>query len=320
MSILRRFATFSPWRAGSIFRRMRTQITFAHTLVVISLVVFFGCGDDDPDGAADGIEIALKFKPVFGEKAAACGVLYEGFGPDGDQRAGLEELRLYIHDIQVADEAGNVLPATIVDEPPYQDAGVAYLHFANPSDGCLIGEGARDEIRIRVPEGTYRGVTFRLGVPEHLNHLDPSRAASPLNITPMSWGWMMGYLFFRAEFSVVSDDEHGHAPNFAVHIGSMGCDGTLVPEPDIHCDYPNRSTIELSDCDPESDVILIDLAALLGETDLRPEGEGHHGSAGCMSEIDPEGKGFAECIEPMTSLGIDYGANPAQMDVFRVDG
>lgn len=304
-----------------------------------------GCGDDgvDPNGddAGDkippsGDEHTLSFKVVFGEEEAECGKLYEGFGPDGDQRAGLEELRFYIHGIELVTADGARVRATIVDDAPWQDSGVAYLHFANPSDGCLSGDALRDEVRIITPEGDYEGLVFRLGVPAELNHLDPSLASSPLNIGPMSWGWMMGYLYFRAELSVEvegdehddhgdegdpedhDDHDHGSTDNFAIHVGSMACEGTLVPEPDITCDYPNRGTIELPNFKLGSDTILIDLAALVGATDLRPEGEAHHGSAGCMAEIDPEDEGYIECVEPMTSLGIDYGMHPASMDAFRV--
>lgn len=296
-------------------------------LALLLSISFVGCGEGGGDPSSDagimpaeGNALALSFSVSFGDEPADCVSRYEGFGPAGDQRVGLEELRFFIHGVELINAGGERVPATIVDEAPWQSAGVAYLHFANPADGCLSDDTRRDEIRIVVPEDDYEGLVFRLGVPEELNHLDPSLAASPLNIVQMHWGWMMGYLYFRAELSVETDSEGGEGSmeHFAIHIGSMACEGSLVPEPDIHCAYPNRGLIELPSFRPGRDTILLDLAALIGRTDLRPESEEHHGSAGCMSELDPEGEGYAECIEPMTSLGIEYGAHPATMDAFRV--
>lgn len=296
-------------------------------LVSFALLLSFAiiaCGDDASDPVEDAGDepkderaaFTLLFLPSFGDVPADCESWHTGFGPEGDQAARLEELRFYIHGVEFIDGEGERVPAEIIDEAPWQNSGVAYLHFANPGEGCLSGEARRDKVSVRAREGDYEGIVFRLGVPKELNHLDPALAASPLNIGPMSWGWMMGYLYFRAELAVDVEDEP--TQNFAVHVGSMACEGSLVPEPDIHCEYPNLPTIALPSFRPEQDTILVDLAALVGATDLRPEGEAHHGSAGCMAEIDPAGEGYEECIEPMTSLGIDYGAHPASMDAFRV--
>src|SRR5690554_5088489 len=266
--------------------------------------------------ACGGETYTLLFQPSFGDVPADCESRHAGFGPEGDQAAGLEELRFYIHGVELIDEAGERVPAEIIDEAPWQSSGVAYLHFANPAEGCLSGDARRDKVSVLAPEGDYEGIVFRLGGPKELDHLDPALAASPPNIGPMARASTVDSLSFAAALAV---DGHGQPTHsFTVHVGSMACEGSLVPEPDIHCEYPNLPTIALPSFRPEQDTILVDLAALVGATDLRPEGEAHHGSAGCMAEIDPAGEGYEECIEPMTSLGIDYGAHPASMDAFRV--
>ncbi len=43
-----------------------------------------------------------------------------------------------------------------------------------------------------------KGLEFKIGVPETLNHIDPLTAVSPLNYTDMHWHWASGYKFFRA--------------------------------------------------------------------------------------------------------------------------
>ena len=43
------------------------------------------------------------------------------------------------------------------------------------------------------------GVRFTIGVPEHLNHAEPTRAQPPLDRSDMFWTWRLGYKFFALD-------------------------------------------------------------------------------------------------------------------------
>ena len=57
------------------------------------------------------------------------------------------------------------------------------------------------------------------------------------------------------------------AQAFAIHLGSVGCQMDAAEAP-VVCSIPNRSEVVFTSFDPAEDVVVADLAALLGGTNL----------------------------------------------------
>lgn len=80
----------------------------------------------------------------------------------------------------------------------------------------LIDAFATDSIRIRVPVGSYKKISFLLGVDSLLNSSGAQDGAlDPLN--NMFWTWNSGYVMFKLEGS--SDSSHADLLRIEHHIG-----------------------------------------------------------------------------------------------------
>ena len=68
-----------------------------------------------------------------------------------------------------------------------------------------------------VPEGSYRGLRFDVGLPRDLNHLDASAQTAPLGVdSGMFWAWNPGYIFSRFEGTASLG---GQSVPVALHMG-----------------------------------------------------------------------------------------------------
>lgn len=297
----------------------RARLIFSTALIAL----LAACGDDteprehEPDGSADsGAEpdggdlrptLTIRFDARAGDVPARCGDLLPGFGPEGDRAASLADLRFYVHAIELRDPDGDFVPATIVDEAPWQADGVALLDFEDASADCSNGTApTRDHVAVHVPEGEYDAIRFTLGVPFELNHRDVTTSPSPLNLTRLYWTWRGGYIFFRVDL----ESEDGR--DFHVHLGSTGCvsEAPTLP-PDEACARPNRPTFTLEGFDADASVVVLDLTALLSGVDLDFNTEGT--GLGCQAApTDPE------CVVPMTALGLSFGEAEPTWSAFRL--
>ena len=125
----------------------------------------------------------------------------------------------------------------LIADGVWQSSDIALLDLENGQGSCANGsEAINASIRVRAPEGDYAGLSFRLGVPERLNHADPLLAHTPLNVTPMHWHWRSGYKFLRAGIRTADD-------GFWIHLGSSRCAGTIGNLQG--CAASNRADIEL---------------------------------------------------------------------------
>ena len=269
-------------------------------------------GDAGNDAAVDGGPVmeafAIRFAAQAGETPVACGTPIANVGLGGTQTTDLIDFRFYVHNVELLTASGTAVPLTIDNESPWQNNGVALLDFEDATGRCTGTTDMRDVVRGMAPAGTYTGIRFVLGVPFAQNHADASTAASPLNITALFWNWQGGYKFARIDTSTVVTGETRQA--FNIHLGSTGCDGTPAGGVTM-CTAPNRATIELSDFDPETSVIVADYAQLVEGLDLRLNTAAT--APGCMSgATDPE------CFEVLPSLGVPVGALPAAQDFFRL--
>ncbi len=142
---------------------------------------------------------------------------------DNASGVALTDMRLYIHDLSLVDRSGNSVAVELIPDSLWQNETVALLDFEDGSGSCSNGtEQTNHAVRGHyVATGsTIDEVTFKIGLPEHLNHQDPLRAAPPLSYTSMHWQWASGYKFLSAGIETESD-------GFWMHLGSSRCKGTI---------------------------------------------------------------------------------------------
>lgn len=248
--------------------------------------------------------VTLQFAAAVDHDEFACGSVYGGIGL-ADGQFVPSDFRFYVSDVRLLTPAGDEVPVTLEPDGIWQYENVALLDFENGSGPCSNGNQAvNTTVRGSVPAGAYTGVAFTLGLPFALNHGDASTAPAPLNFTAMFWSWQAGYKFLRID---TADDK------FRIHLGATGCESAGPSRPPSSCAYPNRASVALTDFDPDADVIVADLAALLSGNDVDAN---HPGTPpGCMS--DP---GDDDCAALFSRLGIDFadGTPRPGQSFFRV--
>ncbi len=124
--------------------------------------------------------------------------------------------RFYISNPRLIDSDGNEVSAP-----------VKYLLILPATDDYEIGE---------LPDGSYTGIRFEIGVDSVTNHSDPTQYAvgDPLGaqFPNMSWGWDMGYIFLRIDGVADSDADGVPDDGFEMHLGG---DEYLAS---VQVDYP----------------------------------------------------------------------------------
>ena len=248
---------------------------------------------------AHAAPITLQFVASVGDAPFACGEVYAGAGSSGAS-AEARDFRFFVHDVRLIDADGDEVPVELDERVPWQARGVALLDFEDGSASCLGGDSAVNaSVTGRAPAGTYLGLAFRVGVPEQANHADPALQPEPLRAGAMSWGWLSGYKFLRAELGAPG----GGA---ALHLGATACSGDPAAN-DVACARSNRPEVVLMGFDPAASPVVADVGALFAGTDLTA-------SSVCHSS--------GEVCEPMfSSLGLDLasGAPGGAQRVFRVE-
>lgn len=155
--------------------------------------------------------------------------------------------------------------------------------------------------------GDYSGVSFVVGVPEELNHIDPMTlaASDPLTAAGMHWSWLAGFRFARVEMVQLADP----GETFGVglfHPGSTQCSGS-ASEGTVTCSKPNRNRVTLEGFDAAKDSIVIDVAELFSQHDLTQSQECHATEQVCESML--------------AAFGVDYATGEAndRQTLFSVD-
>ncbi len=129
-------------------------------------------------------------------------------------------------------------------------------------------------------------MAFTLGIPSDLNHQDAFDAEPPFDTTQMFWEWNSGYRFLRV------DRAEGSANNWLFHLGSTSCEAQ--DNGDRVCEHANRTRIELDGFDADASVVTLDLADLVGSTDIDVE-------PGCQSQTNTP-----ECEPLFRALGLGF--------------
>jgi cytochrome c peroxidase len=264
--------------------------------------------------AAGKRRVSLAFRAVVGSERFGCGRID---GPLGKSRSkvSFSDFRFYVHGLRLIDELGEEQDLTLEQDGRWQFQDTALLDFENGTGPCANGtRETREVVEGIAPDRRYRGLTFFLGVPADKNHKDAAVAQAPLNLTHMFWSWAAGYKFLRVDANVVGGS------GFLVHVGSTGCIEVKAPAPTathvahlgvetMTCTAPNRAQIRFPDFDPDRDLIVADLAALLAGSDLEHGDE--VSGPGCTSAPDD-----ADCGPVFRALGLPVGATPAVPQTF----
>ena len=251
-------------------------------------------------------QAAIRFTAQVNGASFACGQSHAGLGSTGTT-ATPTDFRFYVHDVHLLRADGAAVPVALADTA-WQRDGVALLDFEDGSGPCAQGGNAatNDTVRGTVLPGTYRGIRFTLGLPERLNHQDPTVAPSPFNLTAMFWNWQNGYRFLKVDFQVAGQapPDTGRRGGFSVHLGSTQCAAAAPTEPGRDCRNPNRPVVTLTGFDPLTEPVIADIAPVVARADLSRNTEGT--PPGCMSfPNDPE------CRTVLPALGLPYMDVPA---------
>lgn len=256
-----------------------------------------------PASAADQ-GVVIRFSGKAGSEPLNCGRTYGGIGATGADIT-LQDFRAYVSNLRLIDEAGREVSLRLTDDGVWQGDGVVLLDLEDASGSCNGNTGVNTTVIGHVPAGRYRGLAFDLGVPLALNHQDTTRANPPLNFSALSWPWRGGYKFVTIDFDARSS-EHPTASGFSIHLGSTDCGaGSPVTPPSSPCQRQNRPTYRFERFDPARQTIVLDLAALVAETDVTRNAP--QTPAGCMS-----GQNDDDCVGVMSRFGLAFRQSAAK--------
>lgn len=247
------------------------------------------------------IDVELQFAVRVGDMDAVCGQSYDDIGTAGSTIEFLD-IRFFVSNIRLVDDGDDEVPLAMEDDAEWQLGGTALLDFEDGSGGCSENTTAETNTTVRgtVPDGTYTGVRFDLGLPFEQNHLNADEADPPLNTTAMFWNWAAGYKFVKID---IQNDNMPPDNRWNFHLGSQACDngmaGPTVP-PDQECARPGRPAIDLSGFDPVTGTIVLDTAVLYAGEDVSADTP--MSAPGCMSFM-PD---INECDDLFPTLGMDW--------------
>ncbi len=268
-------------------------------------------GGRAPDGGA--VSVSIRFKATVGAQAFACGTTYPGQGSTGAS-VQPQDFRFYVQDVRLIDDKGQEVAVSLDTRSPWQTPDVALLDFEDGTGACAA-EGnpdLNDRVTGTVPAGTYTGIVFRNGVPDSLDHADPLSAPPPLQPAPMTWGWLYGYKFVKAELAATSAPAGDAAPGLGLlHLGSVGCtevtDGGADSGILAACTQPDRNEIRLTGYSPGSSTIVADIGAIFRGVDLSQDNQCHSGGPACPSMFAAAG------------VDLSTGAALVTQSIYRVE-
>lgn len=249
--------------------------------------------------------VEIRFDARVGKVPARCDRSYAGIGT---AKAGMrfQDLRLYVSALKLIDASGREVPVTLTPDDQWQNDQVTLLDFEDRTGNCNGNAGTNMVVRGTVPAGSYRGLVFEIGVPQAINHQDPTLAASPLNVTAMTWPWRIGYKFTGIDLET-SGGKGGPdaATGFSIHLGSTNCgEGSPMTAPTSPCANPNRPHYRLDGFDPAKSTVILDVGALLAGTDITVNAP--KSASGCMSF-----PGDGDCPAIFDRLGLAFQGTPS---------
>lgn len=286
---------------------------------------FAACGDDgssnndQPDAGADAPAVdapdtspravTVNFKPMVGAQDFACGTSYTAMG-SAATTISPRDFRFYAYDVKLINAAGERVAITL-DQNEWQHENVAMLDFENFTGECKDGTPETNlKVTGMAPNGTYTGVSFRIGIPDAMNHKDLTTAPAPLNYSSLFWDWNFGHIFLaavtHADIPASGTDPAGTNDHY-FHVGSTGCTGDATTGQVVTCTHPNSPLIEVTGFDPLTKPVIADYGAVLTNVDLATK-------VGCHSF--PGG----DCDFPYDAVGLNFvtgSMTPSTQKMFK---
>lgn len=260
----------------------------------------------------DDIPVQISFEARVGGKVARCG---ETYADVGSSKAAilLQDFRIYVSEAKLIARDGHEVPVTLTPDNQWQNDTVTLLDFENATGNCNGNAPMNMAIRGTAPAGDYAGISFEIGVPFAINHKDPTLAAAPMNYSGLTWPWRVGYKFTTIDLETESKAADAgatapkmggmmgmHASGFSIHLGSTSCGaGSPTTPPTTPCDNPNRATYRLASFNLSKQKVVLDLGALLANTDVTVNAPGS--ASGCMSFVDDD-----DCVAIMDRFGLPF--------------
>jgi len=215
-----------------------------------------------PPATLDGKKLyAVRFDIRAGDQPVRCGSSVANLGTK-QTRIEPVDLRFFVHDVALLRAQGERVPLTLYQDDRWQRDNVALLDFVDDTGMCATGN---KEIRSVVygyadEHDDYTSVAFNVGVPPDKNHLDGARAPAPYNSSGLWWSWSDGYKYMRID--VASAEQ----PIWFFHGGATSCSGTF--ENGFTCGALQIAKIALPDYNPQTSIVVFDLAKFYGGSDL----------------------------------------------------
>ena len=280
------------------------------TLAACALAALGACGGSDE---ATTRVVNLDFATVAGSSLVQCGDTITNMGTT-NTNATMKDARFYVSNIYLVRPNGTeerFIPNASTDEEKkwnHVDGAnsVSLIDLENATSGCASEEKTSAETNTRisatVPNDLYTGVRFEVGVPFALNHTNTiaSDTPQPLQSQSMAWSWLGGRKFIKVEVGPAANTTWAKTQmNF--HLGSTGCSGTNSGvTAGAFCDEPNRMMVPLSNLNPDTHKIGLDIHALFAGIDLARDAGG---ASGCMSAKDDP-----ECVATFDAVQVGLGA------------
>ncbi len=242
------------------------------------LLLVLGCGgSDSEDNSVD-----LPFSVQFGGAPLECGVDVSAGSPAAP--VSVSNLRFFVHDVFVS-SGTSVARVVLSPDGVFQSESLALMDMTG--ENCTGAQHTTLSGTVGL-SGPYDGLHFTVGVPTAQNHLDAAEAEPPLDDPRTWWGWRMGYVHLRADFS------SGTHASWGAHYGAADCEGTGAT---ATCLEENLVEVDLA-LDPANGV-LVDLDALTAAIDFNaPLDEATNPDAGCFGTADdPDCLALTQALE-----------------------
>lgn len=288
----------------------RSKNAFQMTVLAAATALLAGCGGSDdntstPAATAKTQPVQIEFVAMAGDLRINCGDTIPNLGTTNTS-AKLRDLRFYASDIHLIDANDKEVPITLSSNE-WQRDGVVLVDLEDGADICGEAGGTptiNAKIIGTVPEGTYTGVGYTVGVPLAQNHSDWNAQAAPLDVQAMSWAWRGGRKFLKLEVNPTlgvtpkTGTSTTPASTFNVHLGSIDCTGTNPAAGVVdNCARPNRMAFHAHAFNANTQRIAVDVRSFLANSNIT---EDLGGANGCMSF-----NGDPECVAIFDQLKIN---------------